>query len=357
MDNFNYKYFLAANSAEGFVSVFEKRYDAKSGWQCYIIKGGPGTGKSSFMKYIAAKADEKDIKIEHCPCSSDPDSLDALVIPEKKIIILDGTAPHTVDPEYPAVCEEILNFGSFWDTKLLKSKRDRITGLIDKNKSLHKSASKYIVAAGEILKDSFKIAKNCSDSGKIAGFTRKLCRKYIPQNGTQGREEVRFLYSVTPKGVVSFANTALKDIKTQIIIEDKYSAVSNEIMQSVRSYAVANGHNIITVRNSFLPSGLIDHIIIPELSICFLREFDYQHFSSDARRIHARRFMNVAQLSKSRERLNFNKKLVRELLIEAVTVLTQAKSVHDELEKCYIDAMDFDALTLFAKDFCNKLLK
>ncbi|MBQ8793259.1 MAG: hypothetical protein IJZ63_00755 [Clostridia bacterium] len=52
------KYFLAANSAEGFVSHFGDNYDYADGWRAYIIKGGPGTGKSSFMKYITAKAQE-----------------------------------------------------------------------------------------------------------------------------------------------------------------------------------------------------------------------------------------------------------------------------------------------------------
>ena len=357
MSNFDYKYFLASNSAEGFVSVFKERYDARDGWKCYIIKGGPGTGKSSFMKYIASKAVDKGLEIELCPCSSDPDSLDALVIKNKKIIILDGTAPHTVDPVYPAVCEEILNFGSFWDTDSIKSQEENIISLIDKNKVLHNSASRYIFAAGEILKDNLKIANASIEKTKISKFSQSLCKKYIPPKSTVGSEEIRFLYAVTPKGIVSFGNTALKSCKTRIIIEDKFGAVSSKIMQNIRTHAIKSGYKIITVKNSFLPSELIDHIIIPELSVCFLREFDYQHFNDTSRRIHARRFLNNAPLSKSRERLKFNRKLINELLLTAISVLKQAKSVHDEIEEYYISAMDFDALTLFAKNFCDNLLK
>ena len=357
MSNFDYKYFLASNSAEGFVSVFENRYTARDGWKCYIIKGGPGTGKSSFMKYIASKAVDKGFEIELCPCSSDPDSLDALVIRDKKIIILDGTAPHTVDPVYPAVCEEILNFGSFWDTDSIKSQKENIINLIDKNKALHKSASRYILAAGEILKDNLKIANGSLERAKISKFSQNLCKKYIPPKNAVGSEEIRFLYAVTPKGIVSFGNTALKDCKTRIIIADRIGIVINEIMQNIRTHAIKNGYKVITVKNSFLPSELIDHIIIPELSVGFLREFDCQHFADTTRRIHARRFLNNAKLSKSRERLKFNRKLIKELLLTAISVLKQAKKVHDELENYYIGAMDFDALTLFAKDFCDNLLK
>ena len=124
MEKFNLKYFLAANSCEGFVSEFSRCYDPNDNWHVYIIKGGPGTGKSSFMKYIAAKAEEKNIQCIYCPCSSDPDSLDAIIMQDKKVVILDGTAPHTLDPKYPAVCEEILNFGEFWETEKLNDKTE-----------------------------------------------------------------------------------------------------------------------------------------------------------------------------------------------------------------------------------------
>ena len=134
MEKINLKYFLAANSCQGFVSYFDKSYNVDELWQVYIIKGGPGTGKSSFMKYIAKKANEEGLSAELCPCSSDPHSLDAVIIPQRKTVIMDGTSPHTVDPCYPAVCEEILNFGQFWNSESFKGKEQKIIALTDKNK-------------------------------------------------------------------------------------------------------------------------------------------------------------------------------------------------------------------------------
>lgn len=357
MNDFNLKYFLAANSCEGFTSAFTGCYDAKKGWRAYIIKGGPGTGKSSFMKYLAAKADEKNIKLELCPCSSDPDSLDALILPDKKIIILDGTAPHTVDPVYPGICEEILNFGSFWNKKALADNAENIIKLTDKNKALHRAASRYIQAAGQIMTDNLKIADAGTAKEKVDSFALQLCKKYIPKKGGSSSEQVRYLCGTTPKGIVSFANTALAATENHIIIEDRYGIVADSIMQIIRSYALSHGYDIITIKNAFLPTRLIDHIIIPELSLSFLREYEFQHFVSDNRRIHARRFMSAKNLGKSRERIRFNKKAIHELLLGAVTVLNEAKAVHDKLEDYYISAMNFDELTLFANEFAQTLFK
>ncbi len=357
MKNSDLKYFLAANSCEGFVSSFTECYDAKKGFRVYIIKGGPGTGKSSFMKYLSAKAYEKGVKVEICPCSSDPDSLDAVIFPELKAVVLDGTAPHTVDPVYPGVCEEILNFGSFWQKEILKDKTDKILKFTDENKAWHRKAARYISSVGQIMIDNLKIASACTDSGKVNAFAKSLCKKYIPKKSFGGNEQVRYLCGITPKGVVSFSNTALAACQNKIIIEDRYGKVADLIMQNIRHYALSNGYEIITVKNAFLPSRLIDHIIIPELSLGFLREYKFQQFKSDIRRIHARRFMGAKDIGRSRERLHFNDKVISELLLGAVESLKEAKAVHDKLEENYIAAMDFDRLNSFAKEFSEQLFK
>lgn len=358
MKDFNFKYFLSANSAEGFVSVFGESYSAEEGWRCFIIKGGPGTGKSSFMKYVAYAAAKTNNEVQLCPCTGDPDSLDAIILPEKKIIVLDGTSPHVVEPLYPAVCEEILNFGTFWDTEKIKPFSKEIIALTNSNKLLHKTASKYLVAAGELYRESIRTALLCTDLKKVTGFAEKLCKKHIPKkNNTKGSEKTVFLNAVTPKGVISFANTIPLIAENLIITEDRFGAVSGEICKIVKNYAVNCGYNVISVKNCLLPHSVTDHVIIPQLNLAFLREYDFQRFETHKRKIHARRFMDVKTLCENREKLKFNQKVTKELLLEGITALSNAKTVHDKLEKYYANAMDFKSLTLFAKDFCRKILK
>ena len=117
-------FFLAANSAGGFYSAFNKNYSITD-WNAYIIKGGPGTGKSGVMKKFLKVASDLKKQVVLCPCSSDPKSLDAVILPEDKIIILDGTAPHVVEPTLPGVCEQIINTGSFWSRKILLKNKSK----------------------------------------------------------------------------------------------------------------------------------------------------------------------------------------------------------------------------------------
>ena len=359
MKNFNLKYFLAANSCEGFCSYFDKSYLPDGEWRAFIIKGGPGTGKSSFMKYFAVKAKEKGLKTVLCPCSSDPNSLDAVIIPEKKLTIFDGTPPHTVEPDFPGACEKILNFGEFWDDTAFAAAKKKIieTSLLDK--AFHKTAARYIEAAGKLIADSYKTALACTDKEKALQFSKNLSRRLIPhrENAPVGHEWIRFIEGVTPLGIVSYSSTLAAEVPKTIIIDDEYGSASNIIIVYIREYALKNGYEIITLKNPFLPSLITDHIIIPELGLAFATENANIHFSSDTRRIHARRFVSSQKLHLSRERLKFNKKAAKELLISAANTLSQAKGVHDRLESYYIKAMNFDRLTAFAENFAKETLE
>ncbi len=356
MENGYVKYFLGANSCEGFVSHFGDCYDPADGWRVYIIKGGPGTGKSSFMKFMAKRAHDDGLSVELCACSSDPQSLDGVIIPEIKTVFLDGTAPHIVEPRLVGACEEIINLGEFWDSDALKERAGDILETTRHNTMLHKTASGYLKATGHLMLENLKYAAACTDTDRVLAFANSLCKRKIPfKKRPQGREWCRFIGAVTPMGVVAYSSTPLSLCGERVIISDRYSSVSGRIMQAVRDYALCAGYEIITVENPFMPSKLIDHVIIPELSLCFLTENDYISFDCPERRIHARRFVDGSLMREKRARMRFCERTAKELVIGACETLAAAKRVHDRLEKYYVDAMDFSALSLYAEAISEKL--
>ena len=348
------KYFLAANSAEGFVSHFGDCYNPYDGWKAYIIKGGPGTGKSSFMRYLAREGEKKNLKVEYFPCSSDPNSLDAVSFPEIKTVIMDGTAPHIVDPKFVGISENLLDFGVFWNEKILREKREEIIKLTLENKESHKRASDYIKTAGNLIKSNYETALKVTDIKKAELFAEKLIKKYIPKDDGKGYEWVRFLSGITPFSVVSYADSLPFKYKNTVILRDEYGASSIVIFEKIRKYSVDSGYEIITVKNHILPSLIIDGIIIPELSLVFLRESKFMKINSDVRRINTERFLKENCSNKNNTKFNYE--ISKLLISKAVDTLNEAKSIHDDLEKCYVGAMDFEALTRFADEFKNKII-
>jgi len=88
------RFFLGANTPQGFVSRFDQLADPEDGWREYVIKGGPGCGKSTMLEKIARACEDSSPQMELIHCSSDADSLDAVILPERKVSIVDGTPPH-----------------------------------------------------------------------------------------------------------------------------------------------------------------------------------------------------------------------------------------------------------------------
>lgn len=349
------KTFLAANSAKGFVSYFKECYSADDGWKAYIIKGGPGTGKSSMMKSLAAYFADKGEGVELCACSSDPDSLDAVIFFDRKVVIMDGTSPHTVDPSFPGVCETIVNLSDCWDDAKLQEGREEILKLTRENKAHHARASRYITAAGTLLSDINKTASQFVNTEKTAAYAQKLANRLISE-GDEYKEHIRFLSGVTPKGLLFFKNTPQKMANTIIAVEDEWGAVRDIIMSIIKNVAKTKKQEIITCYNAINPEK-IDHIIFPQLSLAFCSISRYSHPEGVTRCIHSRRFVSAPDKAFYKTKINFSRRAADELLSEAVKIIADAKHTHDLLENYYINAMDFSLLGKRIEKIAEKIEK
>lgn len=91
--------FFGAASVNGTVCYIPQLTEELS--KRYFIKGRPGTGKSTFLKKIAAAAVERGFFAEIYHCSLDPNSLDMLILRQLGICLFDSTAPHEFFPSRP----------------------------------------------------------------------------------------------------------------------------------------------------------------------------------------------------------------------------------------------------------------
>ena len=74
------QFFMGANTPQGFYGFLDDLYDPDDGWRAFLIKSGPGTGKSSLMRRVLEHAVAQGEEPEAILCSSDPDSLDGVIV-------------------------------------------------------------------------------------------------------------------------------------------------------------------------------------------------------------------------------------------------------------------------------------
>ena len=100
-ESISYRFFLGANSSQGFVSFFPNATSDPAIAHNYVFKGGPGCGKSTAMRRVVDEAAQRGLRREIIYCSSDPGSLDGALFPTIGAAVYDGTAPHTIELAFP----------------------------------------------------------------------------------------------------------------------------------------------------------------------------------------------------------------------------------------------------------------
>ena len=349
--------FLGANTPKGFVSLFDELYNPYTTKNAYIIKGGPGSGKSTFMKKVGSALHLKGLDTGWVYCSSDPNSLDALYCDEIGFSIADGTSPHVLEPKFPGCGENIINTGEFWDEDTLKQKAEDIRSLTLENSLCHRKSAGYLGAVGNIDNEIRMIFSPYINEEKINSFCVRFAMRETPKkkNAVPGRKKRMFLGAITPSGRI-FLDDTVHTLSTRVIgIADEYSAVSGLVCEGIGDLAVKNGYDVIFCPCPLRPKEC-EHLIIPEVGLCIMtvKSAHKTEVACD-RLIHADRFLHGGAGS-NRSLLRFDLKLKNLLVDESINKLKEAKSVHDELEKIYAGAMDFAALSSYCDRFTEKLL-
>ena len=118
------RYFLSALTGAGYYALHRQFLRPPERYFC-ILKGGPGCGKSTFLKRVGDAGRAAGLAVAWLHCAGDPASLDGVYFPEKRSGFFDGTAPHIVEPALFGASGEYLDLGTFCRTEALDTARIR----------------------------------------------------------------------------------------------------------------------------------------------------------------------------------------------------------------------------------------
>lgn len=351
--------FSGGNTSRGFYSFFDYILPQDQAQRIFILKGGPGVGKSTFMKKIAEDLCNEGYDAEYIHCSSDPSSLDAVVFPRKKAAIIDGTSPHIVDPKNPGAVDEIINLGRFWDNDGLTRNRERIIETNAEISRLFRRAYRYLQAGYSLYSDNEAIYSRAMDHGKanrvISEITDVIFRcTDVPEK--EGRQRHLFVSAITPEGLVNFLSSVITT-KTVICIKGNPGTGTERLLERVRECSAERGLYTESYYCAFNPQKL-EHVVIPELDVAVTTANEYHNAGvNPALKTDFNDFLDDYIVERNREAINFNKSGFEMLLNKAIETLKQAKEKHDELEKLYIPNMNYDEIRICREEILERLLQ
>ncbi|MBO5883210.1 MAG: hypothetical protein J6Q78_02245 [Clostridia bacterium] len=354
MSNISTAAFAAANSGYGFRSFYEQIFNDSGIKKRYIIKGGPGTGKSSFMKTIGKKQEECGRTVEYYLCSSDPDSVDGIVI-DGKIAMMDGTAPHTVDTEIAGARDEMIDLLRCCDTTSLEGRVEEIKALSKKKSLCYKRAYGYLsmMLRGSEMREGIVLSSLLSDKIKCAAENTVL---RFPQ-GEGFFQKVALRSSFGMKGRV-ILDLYEKRAKRIYVVNDSYS-LGYKYLEAVVN-AAKKKKQPITVSYSYLDPNRLDAVLFDNTGDCFIvldasdEKIPYGIYKT----VNTKRFLNISELNT--EKKHEYKAMLRietEISSLAEKNLLRAGEYHFALEKIYVPCMNFEMLMTEADKISERISK
>ncbi|SCG83692.1 hypothetical protein DW1_2126 [Proteiniborus sp. DW1] len=336
--------FPGGNTSKGFFSYFDYIIDRKEANKIIILKGGPGTGKSSMMRKIGLYMQERGYDVEYHHCASDRESIDSIMIPKLKIAILDGTAPHVTDPKYPGAIDMIINLGEHWNSKGLEGNREEIIKVIDRNSKYYKSAYKYFGAARLIQEDTIWKMEEALDFGKLNVLAYDLINEIFIGASVAykiGKERHLFGSAYTPTGWAEHTDTLLRDIEKTYYIKGELGTGKTTLMKKIYLEAIQRGFDVEVFHTPLIPEK-IETIIIKDLGVAL--SIMEAAKSKSFKVIDLDEYVNKEIYNNYKDSIIDNKKVYESLISIAIEKLAGAKKNHDLMEAQYIPNMNYDEI-------------
>lgn len=336
--------FACANSGFGFVSHFDTLF--KDYPTLYLVKGGSGTGKSSLMKKVWREAEKRALPVLPILCSSDPSSLDGLLLPTLGVAFADATAPHLLEPLLPGAREQLVDTGRFWSATMLRTRREELEVLSKSKKELYRRA--YLLLEGGknaalCRREQAKELLFKEKAGRaLSGFVKKCGAK-------KGKTRVLFQKALSMKGallsdalfekaeqIYTLSPTLLGG--EQILMEDLFLKMKEE------GYALTLLCDPLTLKP--------DALYFEESGVLFRHGaptgLDKEKIL-DSRRL----FDRPSGVEKARSK---RYRACEDLLTaEALSLLSEISVLHLQAEEIYGSAMDFSSLEEYENDLLSSL--
>lgn len=352
----NVQYFLGANSPQGFYSLYDQLIDRDTARAVYILKGGPGCGKSTLMRKVALRAEQTELPVEYILCSGDPASLDGVVLPTLGVALVDGTAPHVVEPKLPGAVDHYVNLGACYDAAALAPLRGQLTASTSGYKECYQQVYGNLSAAARVRQDMraavwSESLRDTMQKRAVGILSREVRRK---KGARMGRVCQRFLSGMTCRGKLTLWDTVFTQCPKVFHLCDRYG-MAHEMLSALLAGVRSAGYAAVACPSPMEPLRL-EQVLVPKLGLAFVScPGDTLLPAAPYRRVHIDAMIDPNLLRGNRGRLRLSARIAGQLEETAVTALTRAKAMHDELETLYNPHVDFDRVSHMAEEIIAQI--
>jgi hypothetical protein len=313
------------------------------------------------MRRISDEATARGLDVEFHHCSSDPASLDGLVVPGVGAALLDGTKPHIYDPKFPGVVDEIINLGEYLDAAGLREHSQEIQAASIEGSRRFRSAYRYLRAARQIYENLEEKIKEIQDWGWVNQESDRLCKEIlgdVPVARKPGRQRHLFVSALTPEGPITHAASLIGPSTQVVILKGQPGTGKSTILGKLAAAAAERGYGVEVYHNPVEPAKL-QHVLIPQLDVLAASSTELFPFTIERECpiIDLDCGLDLNRLDSYQRELEIDDRTFHQLLETAVSLIAKAREGHRELEKYYEPNIDFAGLDRLAERLIAEIFK
>lgn len=342
-------YFAASNSGRGFTNYYAEVFGAAD--RIFVIKGGPGTGKSRFMHEAESYAEARGWSSRRYYCSSDPASLDGIILrrDEESIAIIDGTPPHAWEPRQPGVVEQLINLGEFWDESLLRAHRGELTELERLKRLAWRRAYGWLSGCLDMCRVIREIGRSMVDARAIEQYAESMLAGVEPGDGA--RISTALLNAVGMTGRASSDGFA-REAKTLYLVNDSFMT-AHLLLDSVVELARLRGLAVVVSRDPIDPERLDGVLLERDRIAVVVSSGEEERTAAEHGFPIEMASLNLPATEEATAEERHARRAYSSMLSGALDALAGVREHHFEMERIYSAAMDFAAKERFTAELCR----
>lgn len=331
--------FTSSHTSQGFYTFIPELINGLG--RVYILKGAPGSGKSTFIRLIGELMSERGFEVEFWISALDSITPDGVYIPQLDLAVINGSLPESIEPRYPGVRDQLINLGEYWDREIIQVHREEIIDLVDQMGISQQEVYSLLKEAGRVKEEIRRINSQQLNMEKLEKLIQQLGTEILEN---RPGEKHYFAGAVTADGLVDYVYELSNACQKRYIFKGPSGSGKSMVINELARQARARGYFL-----EYYHCGLE----VESLVMIIIRNLQIALIEADGVEIPLKPWDVVVDLNncldadhavKLKEGTSINYRNFESLLLEAQHGLEKTNQINKELKKIYAAAMNFSSL-------------
>lgn len=319
----------------------------------FILKGAPGTGKSTFIRLVGEALSQQGYDVEYWVSSLDPVGPDGVCIPQLGAAVINGSLTIPVDPQYPQVRDILINLGEYSGGGIAAEDFRAVTELLDCIRHLQDQAVTTIRESTEVKEELRRLNQSRLDMDAIQGLIDHISEQTLDYRPAEKHYFARVL---TPDGMADYIDDLSRDCRLRYIFRGPAGSGGELVIEEVIRRARQKGYAMDYYHCGSEADRLV-MVIIRNLQVALIEadQVDAEPRQGDTV-VDMQRFLDIdlsdPSCAENSETLRHYERLLLKAQQELVDVQRKTRAV----KKYYSEPMDFERLDEKRREVIKEIL-